>query len=339
MATETDPVAGSRKPGLWVTGATGFIGSHLLNDKTRDRYRVIAHARSTERIERLRNLPPADAWSFGDLQAGIIDWPDDETIETTLHLASPSSWSLLNDPKVYDWVIDSVKLAWRQTVENGGKHFVFVSSASALGGYDSRSDWKVKRNHQLPRRSRFPYAAAKFEAEQWLMKSSRDSGIKLSVVYPGEVYGAGDFQMITAGTIQSMTDARVCLVSSGGTHVADLEEVTQALWAGVEGEAATRALIAGEFLEFREIAKIARNYSGKRGPIITLPNWIVNAAIQLREKLGIDLVGHPDAAARYGQVYWQNGERGLFSHEKISMQSGRQGIEKVAEWLMRNTFH
>ncbi|MEM9026474.1 MAG: NAD(P)-dependent oxidoreductase, partial [Verrucomicrobiota bacterium] len=150
MATETDPVLGSRKPGLWVTGATGFIGSRFLDNETRDRYRVIAHARSPERVESLKDLPPADVWSFGDLHAGIIDWPASENIETTLHLASPSSWYLLNDPKVYDIVIDSVKHVWRHTLENGGKHFVFVSSASALGGYDSRADWKSKRNHQLP---------------------------------------------------------------------------------------------------------------------------------------------------------------------------------------------
>lgn len=297
---------------------------------------IVAHARSQNRLRPQFGDMSVSEWSFGDLQEGNLTWPSGRSIETTVHLASPSSWSLLEDPRVYDIILDSVKGVFEHSLSLGVKHFIYVSSAAALGGYSCKRDWLSRQRHWLPSRERFPYAAAKADAETWLVDRCEEAGVTFSVVYPGEVYGADDEQMVTAGSIREMITSKLCLVSRGGTRVADRDSVASTLWDIVKKQTSVRAILAGDFLEFKDIAKIARRRAGVNGPVLEMPNSLVNAAIELRRRVGLDLVGHPDAAARYGQVYWLPSENEVFPEFEFRCAAASVAVEQVTDWLLKS---
>lgn len=164
-----------------VTGATGFIGRHLL--------RALAE-RGDEVAALVRRLPePA-------LPAGVracsLDEPDVlRGVEAVFHLAGRAH--LLRDTAPdplaeHRRVNTELTLRLARAAAEAGAHFVFVSSIAVYGL--TNSDEAIAED--TPAAPLTPYGRSKLEAEQGLLRLRAESGLRFTILRPPLVYGPGN---------------------------------------------------------------------------------------------------------------------------------------------------
>ncbi|WP_040487230.1 NAD-dependent epimerase/dehydratase family protein [Idiomarina sp. A28L] len=198
---------------IFLTGATGFVGSALLN-------RFIADGASVKALVRSESvgLPGGVEKIFGDLSGLVGDFQvvktprfarDDEESNGCKGSDSvgDSPVTLAMNLKGCDVVVhtaarvhiirgegteylrvnrDATLVLARLAAEAGVKRFVFVSSIKVNGEMTRPGNVFVSEISQTPTD---PYGLSKREAEQGLLEIAKQSGMEVVIVRPPLVYG------------------------------------------------------------------------------------------------------------------------------------------------------
>lgn len=170
-----------------VTGASGFIASHLLPCLLAKGWYVRAAVRNAER---LKLLPPrVEGIVVGELSPET-DWSAaSREIDVIVHLAGRAH--VLRDRAVEEYYSTNVG-ASRSLAEAaagaGVKRLVFVSSVKAMGETSSTDRPWTEEDSCFPQDS---YGKSKREAELALFDVAKRAHIEVVVLRPPVVYGPG----------------------------------------------------------------------------------------------------------------------------------------------------
>lgn len=165
-----------------VTGASGFVGSHLMQEMKLRCLPVRGVTRGT--VPGLVTVP-----SYGP----EMDWSKCiEGVDTVVHLAArvhimretaSDPLSLFREANV----TATLNLA-RQAAKAGVRRFIFVSSIKVNG---ERTEPGKPFTADDPPNPQDPYGISKAEAEAALMNLGREMGMEITIVRPPLVYGPG----------------------------------------------------------------------------------------------------------------------------------------------------
>ncbi len=163
---------------ILVTGASGFIGSHLIHSlKSRD-HEVFGVSRKPVEGNHLS----AD---IRDTKK-IIEYIDDNKIEVVFHLAA----ALGSHPGGKDYIFDVNFQATKRlasSLANSGIRFIFFSSTGVLGNVPMGKP----SDENSPLRPESPYERSKALAEASILEAIK-KGLNACIIRPGWVYGPGD---------------------------------------------------------------------------------------------------------------------------------------------------
>jgi len=164
---------------ILITGANGFIGSHLVN-RVEPNNTVIRHGRTTNTLLRSSNILQVDINGRSDWRAGL------QGVDVIVHLAAIAH-NNSNDRATIDEVNikGTINLA-QQAVESGVKRFIFISSIGVLGNSTNSpfDESFIPFPHSI-------YAASKLRAEEGLLKICKDTKLEVVIIRPVLVYGKG----------------------------------------------------------------------------------------------------------------------------------------------------
>jgi len=165
-----------------VTGASGFVGSHLMNEMMRRGLSVRGVTRRTAPgLITVSSYGPEMNWS--NCLEGIY---------TVVHLAArvhvmresaSDPLSLFREANV----AATVNLA-RQAAARGVRRFVFISSIKVNGEYTELGKPFCAGDKPNPQD---PYGISKAEAEAALTALGRETGMEITIIRPPLVYGLG----------------------------------------------------------------------------------------------------------------------------------------------------
>lgn len=165
-----------------VTGASGFVGSHLMAEMVRRGLPVRGVSRRT--APPLLTVP-----SYGP----DMDWNQHlKDVVTVVHLAArvhvmrettANPLALFREANVSS----TINLA-RQAAEAGARRLVFVSSIKVNG---EQTALGKPFNAADPVNPQEPYGVSKAEAEAALVELSRQTGLEVTIIRPPLVYGPG----------------------------------------------------------------------------------------------------------------------------------------------------
>ncbi|MGO9411368.1 MAG: NAD-dependent epimerase/dehydratase family protein [Spirochaetia bacterium] len=167
-----------------VTGATGFIGSHLVEALVRDGHEVTCLARDPERTRSLSSLPVRFVYGSMDSSSALASLVDGQ--EAVVHAAgltkarSPEEYIRVNVGGTENLLSVIRGKAGRL------RHFVFFSSAEAMG--PSTPGQPITEDACL--RPFSAYGKSKIMAEQSLAGLERQ--MPVTIVRPPVVYGPRD---------------------------------------------------------------------------------------------------------------------------------------------------
>jgi UDP-N-acetyl-alpha-D-quinovosamine dehydrogenase len=178
-------MSSSQAPRVVVTGASGFIGSHLVRRLREAGVPVLAitrHppslppqldgveyvARDLERVGSLTDVLRADDIVI-HLAARVHAMRATESAESAFHAAN----------------VAPLRILVRSAVDRGARRLLFVSSAKVFG--EGRERPYTRADPLAPQE---PYARSKAEAEQ-VVRDAAPAGLEWTIIRPPFVYGPG----------------------------------------------------------------------------------------------------------------------------------------------------
>jgi nucleoside-diphosphate-sugar epimerase len=187
------------KERVFVTGGTGFIGSHLVRKLTRLGHEVTVLARPTSSLrflpEKRVTVTTGDVCSPDGVNRGMTG------CSIVFHNAAlTTDWGQKRD--FYSINIGGTKNVLEAARKQGVKLVVLTSTIGVMG----EEDCTVSKREDIPYRPRIPYflsglvesgmnhyRVTKTQAERLSIEFCREHGIDLVVIRPAWVYGPREF--------------------------------------------------------------------------------------------------------------------------------------------------
>jgi nucleoside-diphosphate-sugar epimerase len=297
-----------------VTGGSGFIGSHCILQLLQAGHTVRTTVRRLEREPEVRSmLKMGGAEPDGRLSFFATDLMNDagwaeavKGCEYVLHVASPFPVSVPKDENELIAPAREGTLRVLRAARDAGVSRVVLTSSFAAIGYGQKpqnTPFTEKNWTNLNARGVLPYVKSKTiaENEAWNFMGRERGGLELTVVNPVGVFGPvlGPDLSTSILVVQRLLDGAVpgCpKIWFGAVDVRDVADLHLRAMTHPAAQGDRFLAVAGDFLSFRDIAKILKSRMGvwaKRVPTVQIPNFIVRlvamrdpAAKQIIPELG-----------------------------------------------------
>ncbi|WP_018148947.1 SDR family oxidoreductase [Henriciella marina] len=277
-----------------VTGATGFIASHLILQLLDKGYEVRGTARSTEKAGRLNKILSDYAGKPVSIDIVAADLSSDDGWAEAVkgasyvqHVASPFP---TDAPKSADELIiparDGALRVLRAAKAEGVKRVVMTSSMAAIG-----YGWGEKRPDTLTEvhwsnadnlKDNTAYARSKTIAEKaaWDYVTGEGAGLELSVINPVAVLGPAMSKDVSSSLqlVSQPLEGKLPAFPKLSFGIIDVRDVARAhIEAMLRPEAnGERFICAGDLLWMEEMGEVLRKaFPDRKIPKGTLPNWVV----------------------------------------------------------------
>lgn len=175
---------------LFITGATGFVGRHLvtaLSDNPAVSLRLALRSlTSIYSSERLSVFQTSGLSEEMDWREGLKNCEVVIHTAARVHIMNEQLQDPLSEYRIVN-VAGTLNLA-KQAAEMGIKRFIFLSSIK-VNGEETLQNQPYKADD--PVNPQDPYAVSKYEAECGLFEISRQTGMEVVIIRPPLVYGPG----------------------------------------------------------------------------------------------------------------------------------------------------
>jgi dihydroflavonol-4-reductase len=248
-----------------VTGATGFIGSHVarLSAGRGDDVRLAVEAGSPEAaLEGLEELERVrcDVRDRRSVRRAL------QGVERVFHCAGITSVRPQDSERLFEVNVGGTRTVMEECLRAGVERVVYTSSAAALG---PAADGKTADETQLFTAGRLgiPYVNSVHEAELEAMRVAA-RGLPLVCVNPAICLGAGDHLLSSTRLVRSFLLGRIPVYTDGAVGTVDVRDAAEGhMLADVSGELGTRYLLCARNFTFERLFADLGRMSGIEPPV------------------------------------------------------------------------
>ena len=286
-----------------VTGATGYIGLHCIQQLLNQGYAVNGSVRSPERKDEIfealqkHNTPTENLNLFTFNLTEDDGWDEGmEGCDYLLHVASPIALENHNEDFFVKPAVAGVKRAFKYAKKHNVKKVVLTSSVAAIfdtleekTDYDE-TDWSDPENPSISH-----YAKSKTLAEKaaWDFVDNEDNPFELAVINPALVIGPS-----LSGDLGESNKA-IAMVTTGKMPVAvplqfgyvDVRDVAAAHLLAMQNSNSNgeRFALAEKDLWYKDVAKVLRENGFDKAPTFNVPVWLAKILANFSKELKVTL--------------------------------------------------
>lgn len=322
-----------------ITGASGFVGSHLVESALQDGYDVFASIRSSSNIQHLSSLPVT--WvtlSMSNVEQLAVELSEQQ-YDFIIHCAGSTKAKTELD---YNYVNAELSRNLAVAVIKAGipvEKFVFVSSLAALGPIPYNSSKDITADHSPAPVT--AYGKSKLLAEQYLKEIE---GLPLVVVRPTAVYGPREKDIfIILKTINSGLEPYIGKTSQklSFIYVKDLVKVLLSLLREDVKTGGSYNVSDGQVYSKYELADIMKSITRKKTYKFHIPIPLVSAIASVLEFVYSFRTDSP--ALNKEKINELNAENWSCSIRELEQDLGfiadyplRKGLEETLNWYKEN---
>jgi dihydroflavonol-4-reductase len=260
----------------FVTGATGFLGSHVarvLADNGADMRLLVRSSSNLRNIEGLR----ADR-ALGDLRDPASLEKAMAGCDVVFHVAADYRLWVRDPNEMYRSNVEGTRAILEAARKNGVRRVVYTSSVATIGftrnGYPANEDSPVSLTDMIGH-----YKRSKFMAEQLALEAGR-SGLQVVVVNPTTPVGDQDVKPTPTGRIVvDFLKRKFPAYVETGLNLVDVRECARGHVTALEkGKSGERYILGGENLTLKQILDKLAKITGLPSPILKLPYIFAYAA-------------------------------------------------------------
>lgn len=289
-----------------VTGATGFLGSHLVDALVARGHEVVALARTPARLK---------------VRDGVTAVAGDILDADSLKAAAVGCGAVFHCAGVVSRDPDDGELLWRTHVLGtrnavqaakaaGAKRFVLASTSGTVA--ISEDATRVSREDDPTPYAlieRFPYYRSKLYAEQEALRAGGDE-LAVVCVNPSLLLGPGDEFGSSTGDVKSFLDRKIPAIPAGGMAYVDARDAAEAMALAYEkGVPGRRYLVNAVNCTLREFFDRLSRVAGVAAPTLRMPPSRTLARVGARlMEAGAKLAGTTapvdSTSVEMAQLYW-----------------------------------
>jgi dihydroflavonol-4-reductase len=259
-----------------VTGATGFIGSHVVRALLARGDDVRVTVRASSRPDTLAGLD-VERVSAADVTDRRAIRRAVRGIERAFHVAGNTNLRKSADD-LLRINAEGTRTVLDACLAAGVERVVHVSSVAAIG--PARPGGALDERHVRTGPLGIPYADAKYVAEVEALRVAA-RGLPVVVACPAHVFGRGDERRSSTEVVRRFLLRRIPAYVDGAINVVDVEDVAAGLLLcderGVPGE---RYILGNRNYTWQRLFADLERVSGVEAPAVRLP---VRAALALAE--------------------------------------------------------
>jgi dihydroflavonol-4-reductase len=259
----------------FVTGATGFLGSHVARQLLKQGAELRLLVRPTSRTDNIDGLPServiGDLRDVASLKRGM------DGCEYVFHVAADYRLWSVNGQELYDSNVDGTRNILQAARESGARRVVYTSSVATMGfgdnGRMTNESTPVTLANMIG-----DYKRSKFMAEQ-LARGAARGGQDVVIVNPTTPIGERDIKPTPTGRIVvDFLKRKFPAYVDTGLNLVDVIDCADghllAMEKGVPGE---RYILGGENLTLKQILDKLARITGLPSPSIRMPYAVAYA--------------------------------------------------------------
>lgn len=266
---------------ILVTGATGFLGSHLVP-------KLIAKGHQVRIIARSQPGPAlAEAEHVkGDLMDRDSVRRALDGIEVVYHLAGLVDF----DPKdggraMYRLHVDATRELLKDCLAAKIERFILASTSGAIAVSKEERIGTEDDDYPITVVGRWPYYLSKIYEEKLTLEFCRKNNLPLVVLNPSLLMGPGDDRLSSTWTVVKFLSKDIPGMPNGGLSFVDARDAADAFVNALDrGELFGRHLL-GVNMDFREFFGRLERMTGVPAPRLRLPSKANVLGAQFLEKL------------------------------------------------------
>ncbi len=248
-----------------ITGATGFLGSHLLELLKGEDLRLLVSSAS-HRIPAGVEVVEGSITNEATVKMAV------DGVERIYHLAGRVSRDPEQKRLCYEVHVEGTRLLCRAAREAGVKRIVMASTSGTIA-VTEKGTTIPNETYPAPLEiiSRWPYYASKYYQEETARHICKGS-IELVMVNPSLLLGPGDSRLSSTQDILKFLGRDIPAIPSGGLNFVDVRDVAAACVAAMErGKAGERYLLGGPNWTFQKFFERLERLTGIAAPRIKSP--------------------------------------------------------------------
>ncbi len=269
---------------ILLTGATGFLGSHVLYKLLLNGEKVRAIKRASSSLENIRrvfafygneNLSLIDKveWVEADLLDVFTIEEAVKNIDEIYHCAALVSFNPKDKEAMLKINARGTENLVNTALEAGVKKFCHVSSIAALGRNTSK-DIVTETTWWKPSPKNSDYSVSKYRAEREVWRASEE-GLDVVIINPSVIIGPGDF---TSGAYKIMQQAYkgIPFYTDGSTAFVDVRDVADAMIKLMKSDVKNqRFIVSAANITYRKFFDLLHDAFGKKRSFIRASKNIV----------------------------------------------------------------
>ncbi|NET01902.1 MAG: NAD-dependent epimerase/dehydratase family protein [Sphaerospermopsis sp. SIO1G1] len=266
----------------FVTGGTGFVGSHVVRSLLQAGYQVTALARGNSNLKNLKGLE-IDIVKSDLNDSNIVDKM--RGCNYLFHVAAHYSLWQKDRELLYLHNVEGTRNLLAAAQKAGIERTVYTSSVAAIGV--GKNGKIADESHQSPVEKLVgDYKKSKFLAEQVAIAAAKQ-GQDIVIVNPSSPIGPLDIKPTPTGDIilRFLRQQMPAYVDTGLNFI-DVRDVAQGHILALEkGKSGDRYILGNQNLSLKQLLEILSEITGIKPPSVSVPSFLPLSIAWIEEKI------------------------------------------------------
>ncbi len=295
---------------MLVTGATGFLGHHVVQAFVDAGYEVRALCRDPD-ARAARRLPAACERMRGDVLDAELVGSAALGCEGVIHCAGWVSRRPVDAHELHRVNVDGTRVTLAAARTAKVRRFVLASTSGTIAistDADAIADETTPTPLELI--NRWPYYRSKYYAEKLALEAASDH-FEVVVVNPSLLLGPGDLHGSSTTDVRRFLENGMPVVPAGGMSFVDARDAARGILLAYErGASKQRYLLTASNCTLRTFFSRVARVAGVSAPVAGLPNSpLLKRLTKWAIERATDIMGEDDAAVDghsvdVAQHYW-----------------------------------